>query len=565
MRSLRSAIRLAALAWGAAVLLPVAACGGDDDGGAPDARPTGPARVTAIRYDYELDLETRAASTRVTLRVVEPGDCVTLPSRASMLDLGSVTLGGAPATATVDGVTLTACGAGWGAGSEIELTARMQQPLETWGASQVGYSVTTDGAQQPLFYLISWVGGCDRFGPCDPTPSAFARYRFTVRHRSGVEALCSGRVTPGDTVTTCEFDRPGGPTYSTFGLIASPSWQATELGTWGGTKVTLHDRPGSRIAPLIDRAYHEGFLAWMVARFGAYPYGDELRIVTGPTYWAGFEHPGNIVLDDGLWRPGGSYARPVAHTLNHELAHQWAGDQTTLADTYDFVWKEAMAEYLAFVYEDETEPVVAATTAAAWKGFAFGAAYYPVPEDRPTLLDYYGHVYGPGPMILFRQLEVLTSRAQVIDALKQVLGQERALSVAEVQAALEATTGLDLDNYFDTWIRGRGAPTWPTFRVEITGKAPAQQVVVTETTPGGQLHGCNFKNELRGDGGEAPVTVAIARGVDGVAVATVPTGVTWPVTSTVLDPDAECLAYPDGVTLQKQRHPPGWTPWRGSI
>src|SRR5690606_8409070 len=145
-----------------------------------------------------------------------------------------------------------------------------------------------------------------------------------------------------------------------------------------------------------------------------YPYGDELRVVTGPTYWSGFEHPGNIVLDDGLDRPMSSrYSRPVAHVLNHEIAHQWAGDQTTLADTYDFVWKEAMAEYLSYVYEDEAGiPNEALVTARAWKAFANGAAYYPVPEDatRPTLLQYYGEVYGPGPMILFRQLESLASR-----------------------------------------------------------------------------------------------------------------------------------------------------------
>jgi aminopeptidase N len=267
------------------------------------------------------------------------------------------------------------------------------------------------------------------------------------------------------------------------------------------------------------------------------------------------------VLADALGRTTNSaYTRPVGHVLNHELAHQWAGDQTTLAGTYDFVWKEAMAEYLSFAYEDETE---------RWRCDRPGVEEllgrrrdHPVPEDapRPALLQYYGEVYGPGPMILFRQLEALTSRAAVIDALKLVLGRQRALSVDEVLAALEQTTGLDLDRYADVWLRGAGAPTWPTFRVTVTGDAPSQQVTVDEVTPGGVLHGCNFSIGLRGAGGET-AKAWIERGVDGAATVTVPTGVAWTVTSTSLDVDAQCLALP-AAAAPAARHPDGWTPWR---
>ncbi|HUQ06740.1 MAG TPA: M1 family aminopeptidase [Kofleriaceae bacterium] len=544
----------------------LAACGGDD--GPP---PTGTPDVEVLAYGYEIDLESRAAWFTHVVHPLAPGNCIALPSRAAALELASVMIGETPAVASWDGATLTACmPPGTGFDTEpLTLSGHItQQPLETWGGSQVGYSVTNDAAGQPMFYLVSWVEGCDRFGPCDTRPGTFANYRFTVNHRAGVKVLCPGRVTPGEITTTCDFDYDGGPTYSTFGFIASPSWTQTSLGSWGDVAVTLHDRPGSGIAPLIDNAFHAGFVAWMDATFGAYPYGGELRVATGPTYWSGFEHPGNIVLDDGLDRPMSSlYARPVAHVLNHEIAHQWAGDQTTLADTYDFVWKESMAEYLSYVYEDEhgvtSEGLV---TARAWKAFAQGAAYYPVPEDaeRPTLLDYYGEVYGPGPMILFRQLEVLTSRQQVISGIRALLGTERAISVDDVQAALEASTGLQLDRYFDIWVRGSGAPMWPTFRIEITGAAPSQNVVVTETTPGGVLHGCNFAVGLNGPNAES-AKVNITRGVDGVAVATVPTGVTWPVMSTVLDPDAQCLAFLATTTVTTTRHPPRWNPWRGSL
>ena len=159
----------------------LAACG-DDGGPGPDAPPvTGTADVTVSHYDYALDLETRAASTRVTMRTLGAGNCIALPSRAASLDLGSVRIGDAVATATWDGATLTAClpaGQSYAADAELQLFADIaQQPLERWGQSQVGYTVTPDGVAgnpQSYFYLISWVGGCDRFGPCDTRPGTFA-------------------------------------------------------------------------------------------------------------------------------------------------------------------------------------------------------------------------------------------------------------------------------------------------------------------------------------------------------------------------------------------------------
>ncbi|MCA9679882.1 MAG: hypothetical protein KC464_32930, partial [Myxococcales bacterium] len=485
----------------------------------------------------------------VEATVTAAGDCLTLPVRATV-DAGSVQLGGAAARDVVvdaGAQTMTACGAGWDVGATVTLEADLTVALETWGGSQVGYSISDDANRGHFYYLVSWVGGCDRFGPCDHAPDVFARYRFTITHPADVTVLCPGTVTAGATETTCEFDHDGGPTYSTFGVVASNDWDVSALGTWDGVAVTAYNRRGSGVVGRIDAASQTAFLAWMRQTFGAFPYGDELRLVTGPTYWLGFEHPGNIVLLDTLDRQlNPAYRDPVNHTLTHELAHQWAGDQTTLADTYDFVWKESMAEYLAFVHEDTLDAATAQRTALAWKSFAVGAAFYPVPEEHPPLLDYYGEVYGPGPMILFRQLEALASRDAVIAALQELLGRPHAISVADVRAALEDTTGLDLGGYFDRWAIGTGAPTWPTFEVTTEDQGGgAIAVTVRQATPTDALYGCAFAVELDGANPDERAEVWIDLGVDGTAQVTeVAQGVTFAVTGTVLDPHGSCLAYP---------------------
>lgn len=535
--------------------LLAAACGDE-----PAPPPVGPIEATVLHYDYAFDLDTRRAHARIEARVDVAGDCLALPFRAT--DLGPTALiDGAPMKrGSLTGGVLTLCGPGHAAGATMALEVDATIPLATLQDSQVGYSVRKDSEQNTFYYLVSWVGGCDQFGPCDRRPDRFATYAFHVTHPATHQVRCPGKITEvSPTETTCDFDLPGGPTYSTFGVAAYPAWTVTDAGSWGPVRVSIHDRASTGIAAAIDGPYHAGFLSWMTDRFGPYPFGDELRILTAPTYWSGFEHPGNIVLDDGLAKTRSSYLHPVAHVLDHELAHQWAGDQTTLADTYDFVWKEAMAEYLAFAYEAEVDPAAARQTANAWVGFASGAAYFPVPADKPALFDYYGDVYGAGPMVLFRQLEVLSSRAAVLDAIATVLGQPRALSVDDLVAALASTTGLDLTGYAAAWIHGAGAPAWPRFQLTFTPGTGATSTLVVHQTNQAEAGGrrCKFHVALvaADPATTAKVEVDTFRGGPDQTLE-VPTP-PFPVDHVVLDPDHECLAYP--ATLAR---PPRQDPWR---
>jgi aminopeptidase N len=519
------------------VICIAAACGSDDE-----PPPTGAIAATVTHYDYAFDIDTRAAHAKLVLDITTGGDCLALPFRAQAP--ANALLGGEPAVATIEGDAVTICGVGVRPGS-AELELDLAFPLATLGPSQVGYSITKDTQQNPFYYLVSWVGGCDRFAPCDNRSSQFATYRFTVTHPASFKARCPGTITElSATQTECHFEHAGGPTYSTFGVAAYPAWTVADKGTWGGVNVTVYDRAGTNITAAIDSSYHGGFLEWMQSQFGPYPYGDELRILTAPTYWNGFEHPGNIVLDDGLARlTNPSYANQTAHTLNHEIVHMWAGDQTTLASTYDFVWKEAMAEYLTYVWEDMNDPIVARRTAGAWKGFSMSSAYYPVPMNMPALFDYYGHVYGPGPMILFRQLEVLTSRAQVLAAIQMVLGTQRALSVDEVVAALESSTGIELDAYVAAWLRGSEAPDWPRYHVTFTQAPGTSTLALDQLNEKPNKRGCKFKVALHGAGASEVQLVSIDT-FTGTADQTlgVPTP-SFTVTAISLDPDAECLVY----------------------
>jgi len=497
-------------------------------------------------YDYAIDFRTGAGLATLTVDVTGSGHCLAIPF--GPLDADDVTIDGKRARVSIEDGMLSACGRQLDA-ETVLLAASFTLDEDTLNSSDIGWSSYDDAEGNEGTYLLSWVDECDRHGPCDSSPAAFATYRFTISHDPDEDVLCPGVITKREPdLTVCDFTYLGGPTYSTFGAI-SGEWDETDLGTWGGdVAVTLYDTPSTGIAAALQTSSLQGFFGWMEATIGEYPYGGELRLITANTYWNGFEHPGNIVLSDILAIANSDYTDVLTHVTMHEIAHQWAGDQTTIASTYDFVWKEAMAEYLTFVYEDESLAFgIAGDTAAAWKGFAEGADHPLVPDYAPTLISYYGDVYGPGPMVLFRQLEVMYGRPAVIAALQSVLGSQRALSVAELQTALEASTGADLGNYFDAWVFGSAAPTWPEATVSFAaaggGNVDVSAVLVTGD---GVARGCAFTVQLVGTGGNA-FDVFFDFGPDGTAPAS-PQTVTpgFDVTGSLLDPYEECLVYLPG-------------------
>lgn len=538
-----------------ALFLPMLA--GMTCGGKPAEPIVGTAEIRVLHYDYHFDMETREAKTTLTIAIEAPGNCFSLPMRSEGLRDTSID-GEVLLSESHNGTIAEFCGEGWPASTEIALSTSTTVPMATWENSQVGYSSRQDIEGELFTYMVSWVGGCDRFGPCDSSPDAFAKFTLTVDHPADQLVLCPGQLTLSDTQTQCDFSFEGGPTYSSFGFAASPSWTRVDMGDWGGIAVSFYDMPSANLAAQVSVEEHKDFSAWMVQHFGPYPYGNELRFAVGPTFWNGFEHPGNIVLNERLntGSLGSAYSNPLAHTISHEIAHQWAGDQTTLSSTYDFVWKEAMAEYLVYVHkEEEISESRARRTLTAWKSFSRSSEFYLVPAEKPPLIEYYGDVYGPGPMILFRQLEAIYDRASVLQALETLLGSPRAIGVSEVQKALEDATSADLTNYFESWVYGQGVPAWPQFSVTTENTQDGVVVVVTQLEADKDLFGCAFTISLQGAEKGQEQDLRVNLGADGMAVWTDTVDPGFVVNGFRFDTENECLGTLAGAQSNQDTGP----------
>ena len=532
-----------------ATLLSVLACGSSPAhstgstgstgaaGGAGGAEPTGPITGSVARYTYAFDVTTAKAHSALDVDVAAPGgDCFQVADLAATTNVGWN--GGATTSAAFTSGALQVCGAGLSAGEKLSLTADAAVATKTFLGLDVGFSRKKDQDGGEFTYLVSWVGGCDHFGPCDNDPSRLAAFHFDVTHPKGTTVLCPGVLTAGDTVTQCELAGTLAPTYSGFGLAADPLWKRAPFVSVAGLDLVFYETPSGTIASSLEKNSVADYITWITGLLGPFPYGKEIRYAGAPTVWLGFEHPANIILQQDLSTVSGAYTNPAMHVVMHETAHQWSGDRSTIATIPDFVWKEATVEYLSYVFEDEHRPPAEARgTLDYWDAISLQSQHYPRPTDNPppAVESFYGDVYGPGPMVLYVQLETMLGRQVILDGIKAFLAEPGARSVDDLEKALSKSSGKDLSAYFAAWVYGKGAPEWPTFAIATTQAGNQVTVTVTQQNASKTIYGCKLDVEV--DGATQKVVATVDFGVT-PASATATTTVTLAeaVTKTVLDP-----------------------------
>ncbi|MBW2527289.1 MAG: hypothetical protein JRI23_24115 [Deltaproteobacteria bacterium] len=475
-----------------------AADGGGGAGGSGGSSPIETA-VDVSSYQFRFDVTTSRASSRLsTLAAAPGGTCTTLDCS---IGLDEMSWNDAPAAFEQDEVSVRACGVPVPEGAALDLDSRQGVPEALFHGLDVGWSHRTSLAGGTFSYLLSWVGGCHHFGPCDAHPGRLAAFDVEVTHPADTVALCAGELLPGATTTRCQVSGTLAPTYSAFFLAADTSWVRTPYATLSGVDLVFYEAPGGTLAQSLDLQKVSLFFEWITSLLGPYPYGSELRVAGAPTRWLGFEHPANIILHERLDERLLDYADGLLHVFLHEVVHQWAGARTTLASAADFVWKEAIAEYLTYVFEDEQLfQGEASASLAYWDAAALYADYHPRPTDEPVpeVWHFYGDAYGPGPMVLFVQLESMLGRGTVLQAIAAFLSEPVARSVSDLRLALEEESGAQLGPYFDAWVFGAGAPSWPLFAATLDQTGDQVTVTLTQQSESDELYGCAVEVLVQG-------------------------------------------------------------------
>jgi len=167
--------------------------------------------------------------------------------------------------------------------------------------------------------------------------------------------------------------------------------------------------------------------------------------------------------------------------ISHELAHQWFGDLVTCKDWANLWLNEGFASYFEHFWlekhysRDEADYQF-------WRDqqrwFA-RKTMFPVPiltRDFDDSTKYDGNVYDKASWVL-RMLREQLGDANFFRALNHYLEANRGQNVvtADLQRAIEQSTSINVDHFFDQWIYGAGAPE---FQVSDSYDAAAHELML---------------------------------------------------------------------------------------
>src|SRR6202790_3206248 len=174
------------------------------------------------------------------------------------------------------------------------------------------------------------------------------------------------------------------------------------------------------------------------------------------------------------------YPRGEDDLISHELGHQWFGDLVTTKDWGDIWLNEGFATFMETVWTEahfgkEEADYNRWETARHWTAEADLYKKPVVRHDFADSSEFDGNAYAKGGWVLYMLRHQLGEDA-FYGGLKHYLEVNRGKNVttADLIRALEEATHINVDQFFDQWIYGAGAP-----KLEINYAYDAEKKQVT--------------------------------------------------------------------------------------
>ena len=305
-----------------------------------------PAEVTVRHVDLDLtvDFDSRTLRGTAALRIQNLADARTLTLDTEGLTIEAVTLDDGQPALWSFGATNA-----FGAPMTIGIQPSTRRVTIAYSTSPTASGLhwntpaQTLGRNYPYLYTQNEPISARSWIPIQDTPAVRMTYDATIRTSPELLALMSAvNPTRRNETGVYRFSMPT-PVPAYLISLAVARLEFRELGSRGG----VYAEP-----ELIDDAAWElQYLPEMIevaeAIAGPYPFGRYDLLMMPPTYIVGgMEHPRLNFINPGIIS-GNRPAQPLPSTLiAHELAHSWAGNQTTLATWADVWLNEGITSYL---------------------------------------------------------------------------------------------------------------------------------------------------------------------------------------------------------------------------
>lgn len=314
-----------------------------------------------------------------------------------------------------------------------------------------GIFVTPDG-----LWSVNEPDGASTWMPVNDHPTDKSAWTFEITVPTGSTAIANGALTStsqGEVTTTWSWEQPE-PMASYLVLLLVGDYELVADGTSPSGVALEHVVLAAR-RDVLD-AYTQVTrqqLAFFESLFGPYPFDRYGVAITDSVGGLAMETQGLSLFS--VAQLNGDL-QPIQHSyLAHELAHQWFGDAVSPA-SWDDIWlNEGFATYGEWLWLEEIGLGSVGDRAARTLA---GLAATGWPLDRPA--DLFGTVVYQGGATVLHALRTVVGDEAFFAGLRAWVGThiDASATTADFQVEMETASGLDLTDFFDTWVSAESIP-----------------------------------------------------------------------------------------------------------
>ncbi len=440
-------------------------------------------------YDLAIDLSDPASGEFEAVATIR-GDVAAGADHISLdfagLDIRSIEVDGAAVAFQRIGGVLTI--------GPFEPAARSREFRVAYGgAPKDGLFFGEDRNGDPAVFADNWPNRARWWFPSNDHPTDKATVRFAVTVPETYQVIANGalegtRAAGAGRQTWIWNTDPAVPIPSYTIVIGVARFEQRDLGSAGcdlapaaprsacaAVSVWALSGDGDYGAQQFVRA--PDMLDYYAELVGPYPY-EKLAHVESSTRFGGMENASAIFYGRGGWE-----ARRMGEgVIAHETAHQWFGDAVSPASWYHLWVSEGFASYFGPLYFEARDGVesfrsmMASSRQTALNSDVVGQAI--VDSSTNQLYDLLNrNNYQKGSWVLHmlrRRVGDEDFFAGIRDYYRQHLHGDA--DTEDVRAALEQTSGQNLEDFFNQWVYGPGHP-----QLEIESRAEGSELVVSVT------------------------------------------------------------------------------------
>nr|MCU0306003.1 choice-of-anchor D domain-containing protein [Thermoanaerobaculales bacterium] len=334
----------------------------------------------------------------------------------------------------------------------------------------------------PVIHTFAQPYGARVWWPCNDRPDDKATVTLRVTVPEGLDVASNGLERSyednGDGTSTAVWSSHYPvPTYLVVMHISDFAYsESTYTGLDGTTMpVGLWAMPPVAAQAEADLAVCVPQMEVMAGHWGEYPFLDEKYGNATVFFGGGMEHQTMTTLS--VYQVGD----PWMEWLNvHEMGHQWWGDWVTMDDWRDTWLNEGFATHTEWLWAEHLGPDVLAgyLDDEDWRGWFSGPVY-----DNPVPFSW--TIYAKGSWVAWMLRHVIGD-----DAFFDAMAAYRAANAGatgttdELETAMEAAGGIELDWFFDQWVYGLYRPRYVYSWESVAGPAVELTVRQVQTNTG---------------------------------------------------------------------------------